>query len=184
MAYDKVVDSVALDTQLTSIADAIRAKTGGTDSLVFPDGFSQAIAAIEAGGGGGDKTLAYGEFTPATDCGVIEIEHGLGVQPKMFVEIEQYDKSDFKQYDNMFSFFAEAYDGTILSVAVCHASSSSAKNHSLQFRSGLTYSDLYTGYNSLYGQVKMANETKVVVGNDSSFYRFRGGKKIYWVAKG
>ena len=57
MAYDKVVDSAALDTQLTSIADAIRAKTGGSDSLVFPDGFSQAIAAIEAGGGGGSATI-------------------------------------------------------------------------------------------------------------------------------
>ena len=53
MALDKVVDSAALDTQLTSIADAIRAKTGGSDSLVFPDGFLQAIAAIEAGGGSG-----------------------------------------------------------------------------------------------------------------------------------
>lgn len=64
MAYDKVVDSAALDTQLTSIADAIRAKTGGSDSLVFPDGFSQAIAAIEAGGGGGNFTT--GEFTLAS----------------------------------------------------------------------------------------------------------------------
>lgn len=76
MAYDKVVDSAALDTQLTSIADAIRAKTGGSDSLVFPDGFSQAIAAIEAGGdsGGGDGgwaidgfTLLSGTFTPEAD---------------------------------------------------------------------------------------------------------------------
>lgn len=65
MAYDKVVDSAALDTQLTSIADAIRAKTGGSDSLAFPDGFSQAIAAIEAGGGGGNFTT--GEFTLASN---------------------------------------------------------------------------------------------------------------------
>lgn len=64
MAYDKVVDSAALDTKLTSIADAIRAKTGGSNSLVFPDGFLQAIAAIETGGGGGDFTT--GEFTLAS----------------------------------------------------------------------------------------------------------------------
>lgn len=76
MAYDKVVDSAALDTQLTSIADAIRAKTGGSNSLVFPDGFLQAIAAIEAGGGGGGGdggwaidgfTLLSGTFTPESD---------------------------------------------------------------------------------------------------------------------
>ena len=64
MAYDKVVDSAALDTQLASIADEIRAKTGGTDLLAFPDGFLQAIAAIEAGGGGGNFTT--GEFTLAS----------------------------------------------------------------------------------------------------------------------
>ena len=68
MAYDKVVDSAALDTQLTSIADAIRAKTGGSDSLVFPDGFLQAIAAIESGGGGSSGSIngivAMGTFTP------------------------------------------------------------------------------------------------------------------------
>lgn len=82
MAYDKVVDSAALDAQLTSIADAIRAKTGGSDSLVFPDGFSQAIAAIEAGGSGGAK-IATGTVVPANDNS-ITIEHGLGEVPNVF----------------------------------------------------------------------------------------------------
>ena len=35
MAYDKIVDSTALDTALTDIADAIRAKTGKTDLLTI-----------------------------------------------------------------------------------------------------------------------------------------------------
>lgn len=35
MAYDKIVDSTALDTALTDIADAIRAKTGKTDPLTI-----------------------------------------------------------------------------------------------------------------------------------------------------
>lgn len=39
MAVDKLVDSTALDTSLTAIADAIRAKTGGSSQLVFPMGF-------------------------------------------------------------------------------------------------------------------------------------------------
>ena len=72
MAFDKVVDSVALDTQLTSIADAIRAKTGGSDSLVFPDGFLQAIAAIEAGGGsGGGQAFQCGTVVSADGTNLV-----------------------------------------------------------------------------------------------------------------
>ena len=52
MAYDKVVDSAALDTQLTSIADAIRAKTGRPASLTI-DEMPIEIASIQTGGGGG-----------------------------------------------------------------------------------------------------------------------------------
>lgn len=72
MAYDKVVDSAALDTQLTSIADAIRAKTGGSHSLVFPDGFLQAIAAIEAGGGsGGGQAFQCGTVVSADGTNLV-----------------------------------------------------------------------------------------------------------------
>ena len=72
MALDKVVDSAALDTQLTSIADAIRAKTGGSDSLVFPDGFLQAIAAIEAGGGsGGGQAFQCGTVVSADGTNLV-----------------------------------------------------------------------------------------------------------------
>ena len=38
---------------LVSVADAIRAKGGTSDALVFPDGFVSAISAIQTGGGGG-----------------------------------------------------------------------------------------------------------------------------------
>lgn len=40
------------DTTLTSIADAIRAK-GGTSAALTPAQMPEAIAAIQAGGGGG-----------------------------------------------------------------------------------------------------------------------------------
>lgn len=90
MAYDKVVDSAALDTQLTSIADAIRAKTGGSDSLVFPDGFLQAIAAIEAGGGGGGAKIVTETFTVAEDTSTpFEITHNLGSIPKIAICIRE-----------------------------------------------------------------------------------------------
>ena len=51
MAIDKAIDTTQLNTDLTSIADAIREKAGLTDSFVFPEGFVKAIAGIEAGGG-------------------------------------------------------------------------------------------------------------------------------------
>ena len=53
MAVDKLVDSAQLDADLSSVADAIRAKSGSNGSLSFPSGFVDAIDAIETGGGGG-----------------------------------------------------------------------------------------------------------------------------------
>lgn len=39
------------DTELKSIADAIRTKGSTTDALIFPDGFNEAIANIQTGSG-------------------------------------------------------------------------------------------------------------------------------------
>lgn len=50
MAYDKVVDSVKLDAHLTTVADAIRRKGGTSDPLSFPNGFVDAVEAIQTGG--------------------------------------------------------------------------------------------------------------------------------------
>ena len=47
MAYKKVTDR-----SLTSVANAIRAKGGTSDALVFPNGFISAISAIQTGGSG------------------------------------------------------------------------------------------------------------------------------------
>lgn len=52
MAYDKVVDSGALDTGLTSIANKIRSRSGGSNQLLFPTGFVSEIDNIPQGGGG------------------------------------------------------------------------------------------------------------------------------------
>lgn len=49
MAYDKVVDSTVLNAGLTTIANAIREKGGTSETLDFPDGMAEAIAAIETG---------------------------------------------------------------------------------------------------------------------------------------
>lgn len=49
MAYDKVVNSAELEAGLTAVANAIRDKTGETESLVFPGGFVAAISGIMSG---------------------------------------------------------------------------------------------------------------------------------------
>lgn len=52
MSVDKLVDSTQLESDLTDVADAIRAKTGGTADLAFPADFVSEIGSIETGGGG------------------------------------------------------------------------------------------------------------------------------------
>ena len=48
MAIDKAVDSAVLDAGLISIANAIRAKSGTSAQLNFPDGFTDAVKAIQS----------------------------------------------------------------------------------------------------------------------------------------
>lgn len=52
MSVDKLVDSTQLDSDLTSVANAIRAKSGGSGQLAFPSGFVSEIGNIPSGGGG------------------------------------------------------------------------------------------------------------------------------------
>lgn len=50
MSYNKSIDSSAINSDLTSVANAIRAKSGGTGQLAFPAGFISEINNIPAGG--------------------------------------------------------------------------------------------------------------------------------------
>ena len=59
---------MALIEKLTAIADSIRAKTGGTDSLTL-DAMAEAIASIAAGGGGGISPTITVETVIATESG-------------------------------------------------------------------------------------------------------------------
>lgn len=61
MAVDKLVDSTQLDADLTSVANAIRAKTGGSASLAFPTDFVSEIGSIS--GGGGDTPVEENDVT-------------------------------------------------------------------------------------------------------------------------
>lgn len=73
MAVDKLVDSSQLDTDLTSIANAIRTKGGTSASLAFPSGFVSAIQAIPTGGGGGTPITEQGQYSLA-DGDIVEMD--------------------------------------------------------------------------------------------------------------
>lgn len=49
MAVDKLVDSTQLDSDLTSVANAIRTKGGTSAQMAFPSGFVSAVQAIPTG---------------------------------------------------------------------------------------------------------------------------------------
>ena len=83
MALDKVVDSAALDAQLTSIADAIRSKGGTTDQLTLA-GMVDAINAIQTGGGGIQSVS--GEYSIAEDVASFNIDiSDIGFVPDLVV---------------------------------------------------------------------------------------------------
>lgn len=64
MAVDKRIDSGQLDSDLTSVANAIRAKSGGSSQLAFPAGFVSEIQAIPSGGG----SVTHVQYTAASDA--------------------------------------------------------------------------------------------------------------------
>ena len=107
MAYDKVIDSSKLDSDLTTVADAIRSKGGTSEALAFPAGFVSAIEAIAAGGGGevtppttptDGKTrvyihLEYGRTSPMLGVcpqGTVTVDWGDGTEPDTLTGTSTY----------------------------------------------------------------------------------------------
>ena len=87
MSVDKLVDSTQLDSDLTSVANAIRTKGGTSAQLAFPADFISAINAISGGGGTGLK-YDKGTFTLANDTNGnpnVLISHNLGEVPKIVI---------------------------------------------------------------------------------------------------
>lgn len=76
MAVDKLVDSTQLDSDLTSVANAIRAKSGGSSSLAFPAGFVSEIQAIPGGGG---MTLGWASSVTEVTIGANSVTKTAGV---------------------------------------------------------------------------------------------------------
>lgn len=76
MAYDKVVDSAALDAAMTYTANRIRNKTGGTDQITWDSakGFGDAVDAITSGGSSGvDENWKYSNKMVFTNVSAPEL---------------------------------------------------------------------------------------------------------------
>lgn len=80
MSVDKLVDSTQLDSDLTSVADAIRTKGGTSAQLAFPAEFVSAIAAISGGGGSIPHVYAV-DYTPLVNTQSISIPLPFTVAP-------------------------------------------------------------------------------------------------------
>lgn len=77
MAVDKLVDSTQLNSDLTSVANAIRAKSGGSSQLAFPSGFVSEIGNIPSSGSG--MSIDWAEVTEVT-IGANSVTNTTGVQ--------------------------------------------------------------------------------------------------------
>ena len=79
MAYDKVVDSAALDAAMTHTANRIRNKTGGTDQIAWDSakGFGDAVDAITSG-------------SSAPESDTREVYQG--TRPAEWLRLPDYDK--------------------------------------------------------------------------------------------
>lgn len=92
MELDKVIDSAVLDAGLTSVADAIRAKGGTSEQLVFPEEFVSAVEGIQVGGGddviriGGASWSIDGLWTTIPDVLRIELQSPMSLSIRQAYE--------------------------------------------------------------------------------------------------
>lgn len=87
------------DTDLTAVADAIRSKGGTTAALVYPEGFVDAIGAIETGGGGTD--VEDGIITRTITS--IENNRVTSVATRVFTDYTNLESVDFPQVDTLWN---------------------------------------------------------------------------------
>lgn len=159
---------MSVNDKMKAIADAIRAHTGGTDALTL-DAMAEAIAGLEVGGG---ATIVQGNFTPAESTFTYEVQHTLGVKPKVVFyglsTIDRYGISSASNPTYRAALYFEGWEENIVLMV---------KN------TGSIYVDRYTTNSSF---VSVAEDT-VVLGHpapNSSYYIFAAGKEYIWFAVG
>lgn len=170
-----IVNRTMLDAGLTQIANAIRAKGGTSAQLAFPDGMAAAIAAIEAGGGGGINATA-GTITVATDTNDYVITHGLGETPKFFAIGMNSDASNLtgKNYILIGAFGFSDY-------AIQYRISLNSSGSTV---SGICKGVPITINSSSRQSISEANENTIEVASYTGSQKLVSGTTYYWVAIG
>ena len=163
MAEHKVVNTTQLESDLTSIANAIREKSGASGSLVFPDGFADAIAEIVGELPGNITALASGSFTPSDYPTTYTIEHGLGVAPNFYM-IRDTDKLLYSSHANRI-------------LTICAADFSSQPVLVLLYTNSTT--STFTPRTSLGSTI--GNATSITTPKINDSYVFQSGHTYHWV---
>lgn len=153
MALDSLVDSTQLNSDLTDVADAIRAKTGGSSPLAFPNEFISEIGSISGGG----SVKVEGTFTLNTDSIPPVITHNLNTE-KIAVIVYPISTvvahSGYKEYSLCYiNFFA--------------------------FTSGQTWHLDYTQYNSGH----FPNVLDIDIDNYTDYPRIANGNASPWTTQ-
>ena len=112
MALDKLVDSTQLNTDLTSVANAIRTKGGTSAQLAFAQGFVSAIEAIS--GGGGVPGIADAE------AGIITVETDIATPANTATKLFPGLDLDFKPDFLWISMTRETWDGLAATASANH----------------------------------------------------------------
>ena len=185
------------NTSLTSIADAIREKAGLTDSFVFPEGFVEAIAGIEAGGDILGHKFAAGSFTLTEDT---TTTYTVLNNSELFEAI----KADFPGAtgltDNIYSLYEGATSAMILTTflaAICWiepVGTSGVPYKSKQFlagflpKSNLSSSLCSTAYTDSYRNFTAKSYASLEIDSRSGFtiafstsYNGYAGSKYNWL---
>ena len=172
-AYDKAVDSAALDAGLTAIANAIREKAGSSDALAFPDAMAAAIAAIESGGGDGGK-FTSGIIIPSENCGYLTITHELGIVPKFALLMPEMGPNASGVGTVYYTY---SLNGEYTRRAQYNVSSINIMSYSLDLTD--TYAPSY-----MRGALYKANANTLQCGPDGVTTGFFSGGRYIWIVGG
>lgn len=147
-----MADYLVIDNELASVADAIRAKGGTSELMEWPNGYKEAIEAINS-----KSTLRVdtGTFTLAEDTQAPAVTHNLGVIPDLvIVEAADHDNTTY----SIFGFVAvrsallssKVFGGVVFTTGTDGKEHTTLANYNGEkaFNSGLSDTGFVCAYNS------------------------------------
>ena len=172
MAYRKVND-----TSLASVADAIRAKGGTSDALVFPDGFVSAISAIQTGGGGagsGSGNVATGSFTNSAPYSLVALN---------IMTLDEWvtNYGDFPT--TLYAAYFDENPGEITSGAFPLYCASCVVDGNAKKCYATVYNSDKISYSAITNAIAQANKSSktIQIISPGSIYSFQVGRTYRWV---